>query len=157
MVAALIVLAFAGLEVAAPPELSDGYTIRSVEVLRWSDFTRLPRLGGNFGSETLELDGGTELYIRLNGDPSRIYWLDDFNPSAPGPGGVVPLIAVLEDGGLAQWVSGVWVQGSVLEPVPSPVGGDVSGRWTAAGVWFLVGLGLWAVVIRTVWQRSVML
>lgn len=84
MLAVLLVTpALAGIEIDTAPT---GEEPISVEVLIYSQWVRVPHAAAYFYRGTnLELDGGDELFIRLNASNNHVFKMDNFDPQLPGP------------------------------------------------------------------------
>lgn len=132
----------------------------SVDVLVFSSWVRVPRSGAAFASPSLQLDGGGELFVRLDG--SRVLLLDDFDDSIDGGDGW-PHIATGTDGALRQWNAGTstWTVSGVADDQPTPPGivndGDVV-LWLSflsAEVAMLIGCAWLSLLLASWWRNKV--
>lgn len=130
----------------------------SAEVLVFSTWVRLPRVGSSFESPTIALDNGGELFVRFDG--TRVQLLDNFDGTIDGGAGW-PHVATGADGALRQWDAGLmtWTISGVsgVQDAPAGIAGtdDLLGWLSviAGELAMCIGLGFLALLVASWWRR----
>lgn len=147
----LVTPAFGGIEVDTA---AWGTEPHSVEILIYSSWTRVPHASTHFWRGTeLVMDGGDQLWLRINGTDNQVWLLDGFDPTLPGPWTTNNRVQFESTGQLSQLTTTgtvAWMT-SNSKAVLAPQGANTGDRAT----YFIAQILLWIfglVLMLTFWE-----